>query len=307
MLRFASRVTLGLFVLCALSSCFAASPAIGLVTADGSFQLDHSNVWGNATLFDGAVVETNVSSSQLQLSSGVNMRLAAESRASAFKSRLVLEKGIGQLESSNYRIEADSLQVTADKPGATARVQVTGPNRIVVAAREGTVRVSNSQGVLIARLDKGREMAFEPQENSTTTVTKVSGILALKDGKFIVVDRVTNVTMQLQGDGLDKEVGNLVEITGTVDAEAPTVAGASQLIDVVKVKRLVKGGAAAAGAAAGAGAGAAAGAAAGAGAGLATGSIVAIVGGVAAAGTVGGLAAAHALPGQGSSKPSTSP
>jgi len=34
--------------------------------------------------------------------------------------------------------------------------------------------------------------------------------------------------------------------------------------------------------------------------------VVAIVGGVAAAGTLGGLAAAHALPGQGSSQPSTS-
>lgn len=320
MSRFTGRVLLGLFVLCALSSSFAASPAIGLVTAEGSFQLDHSSVWRNATLFDGAVVETNVSSSSLQLDNGVRMRLAAKSRARVFESRLVLEKGIGQLESLNYRIEADSLQVTADKPGATARVQVTGPNRIVVAARQGTVRVSNSEGVLIAKLDSGHAMAFEPQANSTTTVTKVSGILALKDGKFIVVDRVTNVTMQLQGAGLDKEVGNLVEITGTVDAEAPTVAGASQLIDVVKVKRLVKGadalagagaaGAGAAGAGAGAaegaGAGAAAGAAAGAGGGLATGTIVAIVGGVAAAGTVGGLAAAGALPGQGSSQPSTS-
>jgi hypothetical protein len=83
-------------------------------------------------------------------------------------------------------------------------------------------------------------MLFEPQEGSATTVTKVSGILALKDGKFIVVDRVTNVTMQLQGTGLEAEVGNLVEITGTVDAAAPTVAGASQLIDVTSIKRLTR-------------------------------------------------------------------
>ncbi len=303
MSKFARRVPLGLFLICFTSASFAAGPAIGLAVVNGSFQLDHSNVWGNATLFDGNVIETNRTSSQLQLNNGVNMQLAAQSRARVYESRLVLEKGIGQLESANYRIEADHLQVMADEPGATARVQVAGPNRVIVAAREGSVRVSNSDGVLIARLDTGREMTFEPQAESAAAVTKVSGILALKDGKFILVDRVTNVTMQLQGAGLEHEVGNLVEITGTVDAAGPTVAGASQLIDVTKTKRLVKGAASAAGAGAatgagaaagagagGAGAGAAGGAAAGAAAGLSTGAIVAIVGGVAAAGTLGGLA-----------------
>jgi serine/threonine-protein kinase len=114
--------------------------------------------------------------------------------------------------------------------------------------------------------------------------------------------------MQLQGAGLEAEVGNLVEITGTVDSAAPTVAGASQIIDVTSVKRLTKRAAAAGAAGAGAaGAGAAGAGAAGAGAGgLSTGAIVAIVGGVAAAGTLGGLAAEHDLPGQGSSQPSTS-
>jgi len=304
MSRFARRALLGLLSLCVLAACFAASTAIGLVVANGSFQLDQSSVRGSATLFDGNVIETNVSSSQLQLNNGVSLRLAAETRARVFASRLVLEKGIGQLESTKYRIEAAGLRVEADKPGATARVQVTGPNRVVVAVREGAVHVSNSDGVLIARLTSGREMLFEPQEGSATTVTKISGILALKDGKFVVVDRVTNVTMQVQGTGLEAEVGNLVEIIGTVDAAAPTVPGASQLVNVTSIKRLTRNKREAAAAVGGAaGGGAAAGAAAG---GLSTGAIVAIVGGVAAAGTIIGLAAEHDLPGQSSSQPSTS-
>lgn len=304
MSRFARRALLGLLSLGVLAACFAASTAIGLVVANGSFQLDQSSVRGSATLFDGNVIETNVSSSQLQLNNGVSLRLAAETRARVFASRLVLEKGIGQLESTKYRIEAAGLRVEADKPGATARVQVTGPNRVVVAVREGAVHVSNSDGVLIARLTSGREMLFEPQEGSATTVTKISGILALKDGKFVVVDRVTNVTMQVQGTGLEAEVGNLVEIIGTVDAAAPTVPGASQLLDVTSIKRLTRNKREAAAAVGGAaGGGAAAGAAAG---GLSTGAIVAIVGGVAAAGTIIGLAAEHDLPGQSSSQPSTS-
>jgi hypothetical protein len=102
---------------------------------------------------------------------------------------------------------------------------------------------------------------------------------------------------------LEAEVGNLVEITGTVDSAAPTVAGASQIINVTSVKRLTKRAGAAGAAGAGAAGAGAAGAAAG---GLATGAIVAIVGGVVAAGTLIGLAAEHDLPGQGSSQPSTS-
>src|ERR1700691_758164 len=300
---FARRASLGLLSLCALPAGFAASSAIGLVVANGSFQLDHSNVRGTATLFDGNTIETNISSSQLKLNNGVSLRLAAETRARVYDSRLVLEKGIGQLESTKYRIEAASLRVEADQPGATARVQLAGPARVVVAARDGSVRVSNGDGVLIARLYSGREMVFEPQEAGAATLTKVSGILALKDGKFILVDRITNVTMELRGTGLEAEVGNLVEVTGTVDSAAPTVAGASHIVDVTSVKRLTKSARAAGAAGAGA-AGAGAGAAAAGG--LSTGAIVAIVGGVAAAGTLGGLAAEHDLPGQGSSQPSTS-
>ena len=41
MSRFARRAWLGLLSLCALATCFAASAAIGLVVANGSFQLDH--------------------------------------------------------------------------------------------------------------------------------------------------------------------------------------------------------------------------------------------------------------------------
>jgi hypothetical protein len=95
------------------------------------------------------VIETNVSSSQLQIDNGVSLRLAAETRARVYESRLLLEKGIGQLESTHYRIEAASL------------VKV-----------DGEVRLSSSGGVLIDRLDSGREMAFEPQESSAAATAK---------------------------------------------------------------------------------------------------------------------------------------
>jgi len=293
-------------VLCGtVSLSLSSSPAIGLAVAEGSFQVDHARVWGNATLFDGNLIETSASSSRLKLENGVAVQLASDSRARVYQSRLILEKGTGQLESANYRIEADSLRVTPDSPGSVARVQVSGENRIVVAAYQGSVRVSNSQGVLVARLDTGRELAFEPQAEGSAAPTKVSGCLLRKDGQLVIVDATTNVVIQLQGAGLEDQLGSHVEITGSAVTQAPTVAGASQIVNVTDVKLVAKGGCASVAKKIGAVAvaGAAAGAVAG---GLSTGAIVAIVAGVAAVGSTVGLAASGSLPGQGSSVPSTS-
>ena len=44
---------------------------------------------------------------------------------------------------------------------SVARVRIDGPNRVIVAAYQGWVRVSNSRGALVADLDTGRELAFE--------------------------------------------------------------------------------------------------------------------------------------------------
>lgn len=300
-----NRALLALVLCGTVSISFSSAPAIGLAVAEGSFQVNHARVWGNATLFDGNLIETSESSSRLQLESGVAMRLASDSRARVYQSRLVLEKGTGQLESANYLIEADTLRVSPDSPGSVARVQVNGDNRVIVAAYQGSVRVSNSQGVLVAKLDTGRELTFEPQTAGPATLTKVSGCLLRKGGQLVIVDETTNVVMQLQGAGLEANLGNRVEIGGSAASEAPTVSGASQTINVTEVKVIAKGGCATVAKKIGAVAvaGAAAGVAAG---GISTGAIVAIVAGVAAVGSTVGLAAAHALPGQGQSPPATS-
>jgi len=307
-----------------LTSVTASSPSIGLATAPGNFQVNAARIWGNTTLFDGSLVETAKVPSLVSLNSGARMRLATESRARVYQGRLVLERGSGQMESpAGYAIEARSLRVYGDTPRAMARVQLSGAAQVIVSALKGDVRVTNSSGVLIARLGVGKALSFDPQAGATGP-TQISGCLFGKDGKFILVDRTANVPIQVQGDGLEKEVRNQVEISGAVDVAPPSVAGASQLVNVVRVKRLAKGGCASAatiaaaglgagagagaaagagaGAAAGAGAGAAAGAAAGAGIGAAT---IAVIGGVAVAGAVGGMAAAGTFSGS-ESAPGTS-
>src|SRR5580704_15266813 len=81
------------------------SPAIGTVTAAGSFRIDRSTVRGNATLFDGSTIETFTAMASLELANGT-VRLAAFSKARVFGDRLSLEKGAGELEhAGGIRIE----------------------------------------------------------------------------------------------------------------------------------------------------------------------------------------------------------
>lgn len=91
----AMRIAVVFLLMAALA--MAGSPAIGIVTASGSFTLNNSAVYGNATLFDGAKVETGAASSEIALNNGMKLLLAAQSSARVFSNKVVLEKGAGQL------------------------------------------------------------------------------------------------------------------------------------------------------------------------------------------------------------------
>src|SRR6476620_3699714 len=129
-----------------------AAVGIGMVNAGGPFQVDHARVVGNATLFNGTLIETGKVAGDLQLNTGARMQLASESRAVVFQDRLVLERGVGQLQGTGYKIEALTLRIVADEPVTSARVTLNGVTRVQVAALQGRVHVTNSQGLLVANL-----------------------------------------------------------------------------------------------------------------------------------------------------------
>ncbi len=271
-----------------------AVPVIGTVVAKGSFRLDNATVISNATLFEGATIETQGVSSHMELSSGAKVSLSAESKAKFYGDHLILEKGAGQLEKAqNFHFEARGLTIQPETGNASARVALSGGARVDLAALSGSFRVLNARGLLVANVGEGRSLEFEPQAGNA--VSNLTGTLRKAGGHFLLTDETTNVTVELAGPGLAKEVGNRIEVTGTMDPTASPVTDASQFIRVTQVKRIGK---RAPGAAA-AGQGGAAGTGGGGGIGI-TATTIAIIGGVAAAATIGGLAAAGKLPGQGS-------
>jgi hypothetical protein len=273
------------------------APVIGTVVARGVFRLDNATVNGNATLFEGATIETKNAASRMELSSGAKVSLGIDSKAKFYGDRMILEKGQGQLEkASGFRLEAQGLTIQPETGNASVRVALAGGTRVELAALSGSFRVLNARGLLVANVGAGRSLALEPQ--TAEAATKLTGTLRQVGGRYLLTDETTNVTVELAGASLAKEVGNRIAVVGVMDPTATPMTDASQFIRVSSVTRLGKGTRDSGAAAAGTG-GAGGGTAAGTGIALSA-TTIAVIGGVAAAATLGGLAAAGKLPGQGS-------
>jgi hypothetical protein len=276
-----------------------AVPVIGTVVAKGTFRLDNATVTGNATLFEGATIETSSAASRMELATGARISLGTDSKARFFGDHMILEKGEGRLEKAeSFRFEARGLVIQPETGNASARVALAGGARVELAALSGSFRVLNARGVLVANVASGHALELEPQ--AADTASKLTGTLRHVNGHYLLTDETTNVTVELSGAGLSKEAGSRIEVTGQMDPSATPVTDASQFIRVTALKHLGKGTAAGTSAAAAGQGGSAGAGTASAGHALSI-TTIAIIGGVAAAATLGGLAAAGKLPGQGSS------
>jgi hypothetical protein len=264
----------------------AATPGIGVVKAKGSFKVDNVDVWGNGTLFSGNSVETLAVPSQLQLNSGPRLVLLSHSLSRVYDDYLLLERGGSELkEGAAYAIEARTLRVRPAGMDSTVYVGLNGANKVQVEALKGQAEVTNAEGVLVAKLMPGTALEFDPQAAGAAGPSQLTGCVKKKDSAFVLKDITTNVVVELQGTDLEAQVGNVVEVTGVMIPGATPAAGATQVIRVSELNATGKKCEVSAAPAVAAGAGAAAGAAAGAG--LSTAAVVAVVGGVAAAATVG--------------------
>jgi len=231
-----------LFTFLAMSQ--AAGPSLGVAMATGSFRIDGSTVSDNATLFGGATIETEKASSRLQLSSGARIELAPSSRAKVYDDHLSLESGLGELASKDYQIEAKTLRIETDETNSLARVQIESSKSVLITAVHGSARVYNEIGMLVANVRPGVALSFQPQA-AAPAASERSGCLSRSKedpSKYILVDTVANVTVEVRGAGVAEQVGNQVKITGTTFRSVVPVMGASQVIQVTKIEMVTAGG-----------------------------------------------------------------
>ncbi len=236
MVRFTLQSLILLLVAGSLTTGLASSAAIGLATAKGSFQIDRATVAGNSTVVDGALIETAGVPSAVSLAGGVRMQLGSASRGKVYRSHMILEEGESQVENgAGFRIEARSLQI---QPERNAYVALSGANRVLVAASSAPVRVTTAEGVLLASLAPGTSLEFEPQAAGAVAPFTVTGCLVKADGRFLLTDRLANVTLEVRGPNLNDHAGFQVELTGTGLKGVQPARGAGEVMQAAKVRRL---------------------------------------------------------------------
>lgn len=225
--------------LSAMSQLWGASP-VGVATATGSFAVNQAQVSGKAAIYDGSVVETGKASSTVAVSNGSRIQLNPNSSLVVHGSDAVLEKGSGQLSGAGYELEARTLRIRTDTPGAEAQVRLTGERQVQVAALTGSVRVYSKTGVLVALLDPKMANTFDPYAASPEAFD-TSGCLLYhpSDGQFGLA--VDNQIYQLTGNNLAPNVGNRVHVVGT-NGTAGAMQGVAGIVQASTVEMSAQGG-----------------------------------------------------------------
>lgn len=268
----------------AITVLSASPPVIGTAQSAGAFHIDNAAVPGSGTVLDGTDIRTGGTASEVRLTGGARLTIAAASGATVYRDRALLEGGAVSLRSApGYRVEARSLRVTAVEAEAHIDVAMDGRGSVSVAARAGSADVRNAAGVLIARVLPGEGIAFDP---APPGVVQLAGVLNRRGPVFLLTDDVTHVVAQLRGANLAALVGKHVSVTGTPGSGTPQD-GASEIVDIANASVTPK--------TPGTGIGRGPAKPAAISSGLSARTIAIAAGGAAVAGTVGGLAATGAF------------
>jgi hypothetical protein len=242
MLNLTTRMVIAPVLCLAAVSLQASTGSIGFATASGSFQVDSSKISGSTTIFNGTEIATGAAPSRIKLNNGAEVRLAAGSRAKLYETMLILEEGNAQLESTGaaYQVQANNLRISNAAPNAFARVGLDKSNYVTVAAVRGSVQVLNTSGTLFAQVKPGRSQAFASIVG-TAGPARITGCLSLRNGEVILTETATNIRTEVRGAGVEKEVGNSVQLTGLSAAVPSGVEGVSEVLNASSVIRTAKG------------------------------------------------------------------
>jgi len=247
---------IALAALFTFACAMAETSAIGTASARGSMRIDGSVVNGNATLFDGTVVETSEAMTAVRLDKGVEIKLATDSRGKLYSDHLVLEKGAGEVAApGRFMLQANGLRVTPEAPNSRGVVSFQDSKTVQVSALQGSFDVANDQGILLASVQPGRMLLFNMQDAGATAPTTVTGALTRETDKcvanggkkYYITVKDTGVKYEVTGPGLDALVGKTVTLTGTLDTSVQPSKCAAGLIAASNVTPVGGGAAAAAG------------------------------------------------------------
>jgi hypothetical protein len=222
------KLQVAAIIMCMLSYASAGTVSIGTVNARGEMRVDSNNVKGNATLFDGSVVETGQATADLVLNKGVNkgveITLSTSSRGTLYSDHLVLQQGESELAASSpFELQANGLRVTPNEANSRGVVSLKAGNTVEVASLNGSFGVTNDHGVLLANVRPGRLVSFAMQAKANPNVFSGTGLVSFENGTYYLTTE-ESVKYVLTCKDVRRFVGDKVTISGTIEG-APGQAG----------------------------------------------------------------------------------
>ena len=230
------KLQVAAMLLCMLSYAAAGTVSIGTASARGDMRVDSYLVNGNATLFDGSVVETGQASVDLRLGKGTEITMSTASRGTVYNDRLVLQRGQSELTaSSSFQLEANGLRVTPNEPNSRGVVSLMTGNTVEVASLNGSFGVTNDQGVLLANVRPGRMVSFAMEGGGDPTTFSGVGIVSFENGQYYL-ETGENEKYELTCKDLKKYVGDKVFVFATMQPSSTQTGGVTSPLCVKSIQ-----------------------------------------------------------------------
>lgn len=237
---------------------FGEVPVIGIVMANNDqLKLDGAAAASNATVFDGAVVQSG-GYSRIYLTNGSRIDFSAGSSGRVYAHSMSLTSGMSEIQSSaGYELYVNSLKIQPAAANSIARVRIENDKRVVVMALNAPVSVLNSQGILVAKVPASGSLAFVPQataaarpsgQTSSPLSFDQKGCVLQKGTAAVLVDDSGNNSWELhapegaKGKFNPKIIGDYARVVGIVDGSStPTPGSGAQKVVVYGSIRKTKG------------------------------------------------------------------
>jgi hypothetical protein len=220
---------------CMLSYAAAGTVSIGTASVRGNMRVDNYVVKGDATLFNGSVVETDQATANLRLDKGTQITLSTNSRGTMYSDHAVLQQGESQVIASNsFQLQAGPVHVFPNLPNSVGIVTLKPDNSVEVASLSGSFGVSSNNGVMLANIHPGRVVNFAMQTPpASQTAFSGLGIVSFDNGTYYLTTD-EDVKYVLTCRDSHRYIGDKVYVTGTVEAPAGQPAGVQGTLLCVK-------------------------------------------------------------------------
>jgi len=195
-------------------------------------RVDNYSVNGNATLFDGSVVETSKATANLRLNKGTEITMSTGSRGTLYSDHLVLQQGESEVAASNpFQLEANGLRVFPNEPNSHGVVSLKPGNTVEVASLNGSFGVTNGHGILLANVRPGRAVSFAMQAGANPATFSGVGLISVENGTYYLTTDA-NVRYVLSCKDFHKYAWDKVVVSGTVQSAGNSAVLCVKAIDV---------------------------------------------------------------------------